>query len=170
MSPIIIPIFLVEKLFTSQSCTNLFHLGGNSFFFFSTGEHFTRKVSTQQGKQRLTHWWIAMDLAHKQNSWEQVSESQLVGFRGVQLPLEFRENHDFSRADSTCMKYYSEVLEVKTWFLGEEKLEKEKNRKKKKRKERKRKIDGTTRDTCFKLISKRKKKVCTYTSSLFFFF
>lgn len=68
------------------------------------------------------------------------------------------------------MKYYSEVLEVKTWFLGEEKLEKEKNRKKKKRKERKRKIDGTTRDTCFKLISKRKKKVCTYTSSLFFFF
>ena len=29
------------------------------------------------------------------------------------------------------MKYYSEVLEVKTWFLGEEKLEKEKNRKKK---------------------------------------
>lgn len=32
------------------------------------------------------------------------------------------------------MKYYSEVLEVKTWFLGEEKLEKEKNRKKKKKK------------------------------------
>lgn len=31
------------------------------------------------------------------------------------------------------MKYYSEVLEVKTWFLGEEKLE-EKNRKKKKKK------------------------------------
>lgn len=25
-------------------------------------------------------------------------------------------------------------------------------------------------NTCFKLISKRKKKVCTYTSSLFFFF
>lgn len=44
------------------------------------------------------------------------------------------------------MKYYSEVLEVKTWFLGEEKLEKEKNRKKEKRKERKRKIDGTTRE------------------------
>lgn len=64
-----------------------------SFFFFSAGEHFTRKVSTRQGKQRLTHWWIVMDLAHKQNSWKQLSESYLLGFRGVQLPLEFRENH-----------------------------------------------------------------------------
>lgn len=62
-------------------------------FFFSAGEHFTRKVSTRKGKQRLTHWWIVMDLAHKQNSWEQLSESYLLGFRGVQLPLEFRENH-----------------------------------------------------------------------------
>lgn len=88
-----------RKLFTPP-CTNLFHislaiLGNNSFFFFffSAGEHFTRKVSTRQGKQRLTHWWIVMDLAHKQNSWEQLSESYLLGFRGVQLPLEFRENH-----------------------------------------------------------------------------
>lgn len=41
------------------------------------------------------------------------------------------------------MKYYSEVLEVKTWFLGEEKLEKEKNRKKKKRKEKKDRWNNT---------------------------
>lgn len=87
-----------RKLFTSP-CTNLFHISlailrNNSFFFFfSAGEHFTRKVSTRQSKQRLTHWWIVMDLAHKQNSWEQLSESYLLGFRGVQLPLEFRENH-----------------------------------------------------------------------------
>lgn len=171
MFPIIISIFLVENYSHPPApIYSIFHSRFWEiivFFFFSAGEHFTRKVSTRKGKQRLTHWWIVMDLAHKQNSWEQLSESYLLGFRGVQLPLEFRENHVVPRFfESGSLVRNIARTGVKTCrVVSWRRKVKEKKKKKKKRKERSMEQCNTAH--VFNLTSKRKKS--TYISSSFFF-
>lgn len=154
MFPIIISIFLVENYSHPPApIYSIFHSRFweiiVSFFFFSAGEHFTRKVSTRQGKQRLTHWWIVMDLAHKQNSWEQLSESYLLEFRGVQLPLEFRENHVVPRFfESGSLVRNIARTGVKTCRVVSWRRKVKEKKKKKKRKEKKDRWNNATRHTC----------------------